>query len=73
MKIDLRMTRRNVLFLSNALQRGLIVQKGYKTGDLVSIAPLESIQELNAAIDECLQKAGLIELSRKLGSFSNPR
>ncbi|MDT4881590.1 hypothetical protein FQZ97_1174620 [compost metagenome] len=65
------MTHRNVLFLSNALQRGLIVHEGDKSGDLISSAPPENIQELKAVINECLQEAGLSELSQKLGSLSN--
>lgn len=45
------------------------MKEGDKASDLLNSAPRENLQELKALAGECLQKAGLIELSEKLGSF----
>jgi hypothetical protein len=66
-KIDLKLTRRNVLLLHSVIERGLNGKDtDDKTSNLVDIAPKETLQELYAIGEECLKKAGLIELNEKL-------
>lgn len=69
-KIDVRISRRNVLLLNSVIERGLTVKDtGDKSSNLLDIVPIETLQELSAFSDDCLQKAGLTELSEKLKSF----
>jgi len=70
-KIDLKISRKNVLLLSNVIQRGLAVKEEDKTSDLFNSVPQESLEELRALAGECMQRAGLIELSEKLSSLSS--
>lgn len=70
-KIDLKISRKNVLLLSNVIERGLTIQEGDKTADLLKSMPQENIQELKALASECISKAGLIELSEKLILLGN--
>lgn len=65
-KIDLKISRKNVLLLSNVIERGLDIKNDDKPSDLLGSVPPESLQELQALANECLLKAGLIELSEKL-------
>ena len=69
-KIDMRISRKNVLLLNSVIERGLTVKEGDKSSNLVDIVSKDTLQELTAFADECLQKAGLTELSEKL-SFLN--
>lgn len=72
-KIDLRISRKNVLLLSNVIERGLVVREDGKASDLLNSIPPENLGELKALAGECLQKAGLIELSEKLNSLANTK
>lgn len=69
-KIDLRISRKNVLVLSSIIERGLGAKFSEKEGGLLSNVPKETFDELKVISDECLEKAGLIELSQKLGNLS---
>ncbi len=69
-KIDIRISRKNVLLLNSVIERGLTAKEGDKSSNLIDIVPKDTLQELTAFADECLQKAGLTELSEKL-SFLN--
>jgi len=67
-KMDLKISRKNVLLLSHLIQDGLKIREG-------SSVLLESISEhgkaeLEGLSQECLQKAGLIELHEKLSAIS---
>jgi hypothetical protein len=67
-KMDLKISRKNVLLLSHLIQDGLKIREG-------SSVLLESISEqgkteLEGLSQECLQKAGLIELHEKLAGIS---
>jgi len=67
-KMDLKISRKNVLLLSHLIQDGLKIREG-------SSVLLESISEqgrteLESLSQECLQKAGLIELHEKLAGIS---
>ncbi len=70
-KIDLKISRKNVLLLSSVIERGLSIKDGEKPSDLLNSVPPENLQELKALAGECLHKAGLIELSEKLNALGN--
>ena len=72
-KIDLKISRKNVLLLSSVIERGLAIKDDGKASDLLNSVPPENLQELKALAGECLQKAGLIELSEKLSSLSSAK
>ncbi|MNE34014.1 hypothetical protein D3C87_1064240 [compost metagenome] len=67
-KMDLKISRKNVLLLCHLIQDGLKLKDG-------SSMLLESINEqgkaeLEGLSEECLQKAGLIEVHEKLAGIS---
>jgi len=69
-KIDLKISRRNVLLLNNIIERGITVKDvNDKSSNLLDIVPKETLQELINLSDECLRKAGLTELSEKLNGL----
>ncbi len=70
-KIDLRISRKNVLLLNSVIERGLTVKDDDKSSNLLNSVPQETLQELKALAVDCLQKAGLIELSEKLTSLGS--
>lgn len=63
-KIDLKISRKNVLLLSHFIERGLLLEKD--EGSLMGSMPDEELVELKNVSNECLQKAGLVELNQKL-------
>ncbi len=69
-KIDMRISRKNVLLLNSVIKRGLASKDDDKSPSLLANIPEETRQELNVFADDCLTKAGLIELSEKLSSLS---
>lgn len=69
-KIDLKISRKNVLLLHHVIRRGLSVNDDEKASVLLGSIPEENLSELKQFGDECLQKAGLIELSEKLSTLS---
>jgi hypothetical protein len=70
-KIDLRISRKNVLLLNAVIERGLTGKEDDKSGNILSSVPEETLKELQSLGKDCLQKAGLTELSEKLGYLSN--
>ena len=67
-KMEMKISRKNVLLLSHLIQDGLKIREG-------SSVLLESISEqgrteLESLSQECLQKAGLVELHEKLAGIS---
>jgi hypothetical protein len=68
-KIDLKISRKNVLLLSNVIERGLSDKEDDKSSLLASI-PKESMQELAGIAEDCLQKASLSEFNDKLKSLN---
>jgi hypothetical protein len=72
-KIDLKISRKNVLLLNHVIERGLLAKDDEKNPGLLSSVPEESLQELKTLADDCLQKAGLIELSEKLNNLGNSK
>ena len=64
-KIDFKISRKNVLLLNSVIKRGLNA-KDEKSLNLLGSIPEETLKELSALADDCLTKAGLTELSEKL-------
>lgn len=66
-KIDLKVSRKTVLLLSRALERGMQSWQTDQPGSaLPEFAEKESLSELEGIISDCLQKAGLSALYEKL-------
>ena len=61
-KIDMRISRKNVLLLHSVLKRGLMAKDDDKSSALLESIPKEALEELRNC-DEYLIKAGLTELS----------
>ena len=72
-KIDLRISRKNVLLLNQVIERGLSSKIDDPSVALLSNVPDESLLELRNLSDDCLQKAGLIELSEKLKALEKEK
>ena len=70
-KIDLKISRKNVLLLNSVIERGLTVTEDDKSSNLLNSVPKENLSELKAFANHCLQKAGLIELSEKMNLLGN--
>lgn len=68
-KIDFKISRKNVLLLSSVIERGLSIKDSEKS-NLLDVVPKENLQELTAFATDCLQKAGLTELNEKLKALS---
>ena len=69
-KIDLKMSRRNVLLLNRVIERGLNPKPDDKASNVLQIVSEDALRELTLLADDCLKKAGLTELSEKLKSFT---
>lgn len=67
-KIDLRISRKNVLLLNHLINKGLAL-KDDSSGLFGSISE-DGLVALKDLSEECLQKAGLVELNQKLISLS---
>lgn len=67
-KIDLKISRKNVLLLNHVIMRGLSLEND--TSGLMGSISQEGLTELKNVSEECLQKAGLVELNQKLTSLS---
>lgn len=69
-KIDMRISRKNVLLLYQVIERG-ITAKESDTG-LPAILSDEVLNEMKGFAEECLEKAGLVELNSKLLQLHQP-
>ncbi|SFC72566.1 hypothetical protein [Flavobacterium phragmitis] len=67
-KIDLKISRKNVLLLSYFIEQGLLLEKD--DSNLMGIVSEESLTDLKNISEECLQKASLVELNHKLQTLS---
>lgn len=67
-KIDLKISRKNVLLLSHFIEQGLLLEKD--DSNLMGIVSEESLTDLKNISEECLQKASLVELNQKLQTLS---
>ena len=68
-KIDLKLTRKNVLILNRVIARGLAPKGEEESAQLLDIVPQDTLAELTALAEDCLKKAGLTELNEKLKTF----
>lgn len=68
-KIQMSISRKNVLLLSKVIERGLNVKDSAEESNILDVAPKEMLQELTALSEEILKKAGLIEMNEKLKTF----
>lgn len=71
-KIDLRISRKNVLLLSHLIDHGLSTVGKEETASLLSSVSTECLNELKTISDDCLEKSGLQDLSERLNSFKSP-
>ena len=69
-KVDVKINRKTVLLLSSVIERGLTAKDGEQSQGLLELVPRETIEELQAFSTDCLNKAGLKELSEKMKSLS---
>jgi hypothetical protein len=67
-KIDLKISRKNVLLLHHVIERGMTIENDV-SGVLGSLSK-EGLSELKNVAEECLQKAGIVELNQKLTTLS---
>lgn len=67
-KIDLKISRKNVLLLSHFIEQGLLLEKDVSS--LMGSMSDEGLTDLKNLSNECLQKAGLVELNQKLFALS---
>ena len=65
-KIDMKISRKNVLLLHNVIKRGLTVKDNDSASGLLQTIPQQTLQELEVIAGEYLVKAGLTELNEKL-------
>ncbi|WP_343588215.1 hypothetical protein [Flavobacterium sp.] len=68
-KIDLKISRKNVLLLSHLITLGLNSKK--EDSMLLECISSESQHDLKSISEECLLKAGLVELNEKLAVLSD--
>jgi hypothetical protein len=68
-KVDLKINRRAVLLLSQVIDRGLSVKGEDGHYGMIDAVSKEEIQELKKLSQDCLEKAGLTELSGNLSAF----
>lgn len=71
-RIDLRISRKNALLLSNVISHGLSGGKGEASAMIANLSA-EELGELKEISTEFLAKAGLTELSEKLNQLSVPK
>jgi len=70
-KIDLKISRKNVLLLTRVIERGLAIKQDDKSSNILDIVPKEILQEFTALAEDCLKKAGLTDLSEKLKTLNS--
>lgn len=66
-KVDVKINRKTVLLLNSVIERGLSSKDGEQ--GLLELIPKETVEELKQFSEECLNKAGLTELSEKMKSL----
>lgn len=72
-KIDLRISRKNVLLMNHVIERGLDEKGEGKGNSFFNSVPEEIKKELKDFASDCLEKAGLVELNEKLTGLSIPK
>lgn len=72
-KIDMKISRKNVLLLNSVIKKGLAMKDEDKLASLTNSVPSEALRELSLFADDCLSKAGLTELSEKLNFLATAK
>lgn len=62
-KIDLKISRKNVLLLNRVIERGLSLKPDDKSSGILDIVTEDTLEELTSLANDCLVKAGLTELN----------
>ncbi|TDH17783.1 hypothetical protein EXU57_24910 [Segetibacter sp. 3557_3] len=70
-KIDIRLSRKNVLLLNKVIERGLRPNPDDKSTGLFNVVPPDALEQLSIVASDFLERAGLKELNEKLKSFGN--
>jgi hypothetical protein len=65
-KIDVKVNRKTVLLLNSVIERGLTAKDNEQGQGLLELMPKGMIEEIKNFGEECLNKAGLKELSEKM-------
>jgi hypothetical protein len=68
-KIDLKISRKNVLLLNRVIERGLSLKPDDKSSGILDIVTEDTLAELTSLANDCLVKAGLTEFNEKLKSL----
>lgn len=68
-KIDVKMNRKTVLLLNSVIEMGL--DKKGDDQELIKLVSPEDIAKLKEFSDDCLNKAGLKELSEKMRAIQS--
>ena len=71
-KIDLKISRKNVLLLHHVMESGLTENRA-SASVLLQGLPQENMLELQQLSQECLERAGLTELNRKLSDLGEQK
>ena len=72
-KIDLKMSRRNVLLFNHLIKKGISEEQGENRSEFMLSMGAENLEEINAMAEECLSKAGLVETHEKLSNIINSK
>ena len=65
-KLDVKTTRKTVLLLSNVIERGLKSESKEGEKGLAEMVSPENLEELKKFAEECLDRAGLTDLSNQM-------
>lgn len=71
-KVDFKLSRKQILLLSNVVERGLNSKEKDQQG-IMEFLDRETFEGLSLFADECLKKAGLTEFNEKLKALSNSK
>ena len=68
-KINLVLTRQNILLLSRLIESGLLTNQQDIDDEIINALPKESLQEFRTIHEEMLRKSNLTEFYEKLKSL----
>jgi len=69
-KINLAMSRRNILLLCRLIEAGIMAGKNNSDDEIISAFPKESLEEIKLIQADILAKGGLAEFYEKLKQFN---
>ena len=65
-KINLMISRQNILLLSRLIEAGLLTDKNNFDDEIISALPVESVEEFKGIHEEILMKGNLTEFYQRL-------